>query len=91
MEKGTGNGSPLYDNASCTIELGPASGCVGDTSGVWQATLGGWWRFLHSWYGTMESGAQYSYTHRQIFDGVGGAPSANEQIIMTSFRFLPFQ
>ena len=61
--KGYGYGSPLYDNASCTIELGPASGCVGDTSGVWQATLGGWWRFLHSWYGTMEArGAVFLHT-----------------------------
>jgi outer membrane murein-binding lipoprotein Lpp len=89
--KGFGYGSPLYDNATCDIELGPASGCVGDTSGVWQVTLGGWWRFLHGWYGTMELGAQYSYTHRQIFEGIGGAPSTNEQILMTSFRYLPFQ
>jgi hypothetical protein len=37
-------------------------------------------------------GGQYSYTHRQIFEGIGGgAPSTNEQIFMTSFRYLPFQ
>jgi hypothetical protein len=89
--KGYGYGSPLYDNATCDIELGAASGCVGDTSGVWQATVGTWWRFLKGWYGTMELGEQYSYTHRQIFQGAGGAPSTNEQIIMTSFRYLPFQ
>jgi len=89
--KGFGYGSPLYDNATCDIELGASSGCVGNTSGVWQVTLGGWWRFVHGWYGTMELGGQYSYTHRQIFDGIGGAPSTNEQIFMTSFRYLPFQ
>ena len=88
---GYGYGSPLYDNSTCDTELGAASGCVGDTSGVWQATLGGWWQFLHGAFGTMELGAQYSYTHRQIFPGLGGAPSTNEQIVMTSFRYLPFQ
>lgn len=89
--KGFGYGSPLFNNSTCDIELGASSGCVGDTSGVWQVTVGGWWRFLHGWYGTMELGGQYSYTHRQIFEGIGGAPSANEQIFMTSFRYLPFQ
>jgi hypothetical protein len=89
--KSYGYGNRLYLNTTCDIELGAASGCVGNTSGVWQVTLGGWWRFLHGWFGTAELGAQYSYTHRQIFTGVGGEPHTNEQIFMASFRYLPFQ
>ena len=89
--KGYGYGNPLYLNTTCDIELGAASGCVANTSGVSQVTLGGWWRFLHGPFGTAELGAQYSFTHRQIFQGIGGEPSTNEQIFMASFRYLPFQ
>lgn len=38
--KGYGYGSPLYSNATCGTELGASAGCVGNTSGVYQATLG---------------------------------------------------
>lgn len=89
--KGYGYGSPLYSNLTCEEELAPSSGCVGNTSGVWQATLGGWWRFAKGPYGTMQVGPQYSYTHRSIFSGQGPTPSTDENIVMLSFRYYPFQ
>jgi hypothetical protein len=88
--KGFGYGSPLFINSGCFTELSPAT-CTGNTSSVTQGTIGGWWRFLHGNYGTMELGAQYSHTVRAVFSGVGGAPSANEDIVLLSFRYLPFQ
>ena len=86
-----GYGSPLYSNASCDIELGASSGCVGNTSGITQGTVGAWWRFIHNSYGTMQMGPQYSYTHRTIFQGLGPTPKADENIVMLSFRYYPFQ
>ncbi len=88
---GYGYGSALYANSTCGIELGAASGCVGNTSGVSQGTLGGWWKFIHGPYGTMQTGLQYSYTDRSIFKGVGPTPKTNDNMVMLSLRYYPFQ
>jgi hypothetical protein len=39
----------------------------------------------------MEAGAQYSYTHRSIFSGIGPTPSTDVNTALLSFRYLPFQ
>jgi TolA-binding protein len=88
---GFGYGSPLYANAGCDIELGTSSDCVGNTSGITQGTLGTWWKFVHGPYGTMQVGAQYSYTHRTIFQGVGPTPKTDDNMVFLSFRYYPFQ
>jgi hypothetical protein len=89
--KGYGYGSPLYSNTSCDVELGSSADCIGNTSAVTQGTLGAWWKFVHNQYGTMQVGAQYSYTERQIFQGLGPTPHTNENIVLFSFRYYPFQ
>ena len=38
----------------------------------------------------MELGAQYAYLRRNVFPGVGGEPSADENVVMLSFRYYPF-
>jgi hypothetical protein len=89
--KGYGYGSPLYPNTSCDIELGPSASCIGNTSGIWQITPGVWWKFLHSKeYGSMQVGAQYSYTHRTVFQGVGPTPKTDDNMFFLSFRYYPF-
>lgn len=88
--KGYGYGSPLYTNIGCGVELSTA-GCVANTSGLVQGTLGGWWRFLKGDYGTMEVGGQYSYTRRTIFGAIGGHSGTDENTVMLSLRYLPFQ
>ena len=85
-----GYGNPLYSNAGCNVELSTLA-CAANTSGIVQGTLGGWWRFLRGNYGTAQVGAQYSYTKRSIFQGLGGSPSTDENIIFLTFRYLPFQ
>jgi hypothetical protein len=90
--KGYGYGSPLYSNASCDTELGASSSCVGNTSSVAQGTVGGWWKVLHSKdFGSVQVGAQYSYTRRSVFDGVGPTPKASENVVLFSIRLYPFQ
>ena len=85
-----GYGNPNFSNAGCAIELSPLP-CTGNTSGVTQGTVGAWWRFYQGNYGTVQAGAQYSYTRRNIFRGIGGAPFADENIVMLSLRYFPFQ
>ena len=92
--KGYGYGSPLYSNAGCNIEQPgtPTITCTGNTSGVTQGTVGAWWRFVKGDYGTMQAGAQYSYTRRTSFASTkGGSPSTNDNMLFFSFRYLPFQ
>jgi hypothetical protein len=90
--KGYGYGSPLFVNSGCDVELSPLT-CTGNTSGLTEGTVGAWWRFLHGNYGTMQLGAQYAYVRRATFPGVGGggAPTANENMLMVSVRYYPFQ
>jgi hypothetical protein len=89
--KAYGYGNPLYPNTSCEEELGPSSDCVANTSGIIQGTIGGWWKFEKGSFGTMQVGPQYSYTHRSIYAGVGPTPKTDENIILLSFRYYPFQ
>ena len=84
-----GYGNPLYVNSGCDIEGSPLT-CVGNTQKISQGTLGFWWRFYQGKYGKVQFGAQASHTERKAFDGVGGAPSANDNMLFTSLRYYPF-
>ena len=86
-----GYGNPLYDNAGCSVEGAPGSTCVGNTSGVVQATLGAWYRLLHGDYGTVQVGTQYAYSKRFIFQGVGPTPKSDSNAFFFSLRYFPFQ
>ena len=67
-----------------------AANCVANAKSEWQGTIGGWYKFYQGKAGMMEVGASEAYIHIDTFAGVGGAPHANENIIMTSFRYYPF-
>ena len=86
-----GYGNPLYNNTGCEIELSPASTCVANTSGIVGGTVGGYWKFAKGSFGTMQVGAEYAYTHRSIFQGVGRTPQTDENTVLLSFRYYPFQ
>jgi hypothetical protein len=89
-----GYGNPNVNLAGCEIELGS---CSASTSAVIEGTIGFWWRVIKSAYGTAEVGAQYAYVARNTFSGVGAtpgstvSPSTNENIVLFSVRYLPFQ
>jgi hypothetical protein len=86
--QGFGYGSPLYNNSGCLIE--GSTLCAQNTSGIWQATLGTWYNLYKGDFGMLRLGAQYSYTHRDIFSGIGGAPSTDDNMVFASFRYYPF-
>jgi hypothetical protein len=88
-----GYGNPAVSLTGCTAELGP---CAAVTSAVIEGTVGAWWRILASNYGTVQVGGQYAYVVRNTFPGQGPkgtmlAPSTNENMILVSLRYLPFQ
>ncbi len=85
-----GYGNPAYNNLGCEVELS-TSPCTANTSGIVQGTVGGYYKFEKGAWGTMQVGAQYSYTHRAVFQGVGRTPNTDENIVLLSFRYYPFQ
>lgn len=85
---GYGYGSPLYVNSGCETEN--VGTCIANTRMTEQLTMGAWWKFYKGSYGTMQAGLQDSYTRRQIFTGVGGAPNTNDNMTFISLRYYPF-
>jgi hypothetical protein len=85
----SGYGNANYSNANCSAAL-TTTLCTANMKSEWQGTVGGWWKFYQGNSGMMEVGASEAYVHVDTFGGVGGAPHANENIIMTSFRYYPF-
>ncbi|HUY83414.1 MAG TPA: hypothetical protein VMU86_02475 [Steroidobacteraceae bacterium] len=86
---GYGYGNPLYSNSGCFSETAVGA-CVGNTRLVEQGTLGFWQRIYVGDYGKFQWGLQYSYTQRDAFAGVGGAPTANDSMVFASIRYFPF-
>ena len=82
-----GYGSGALVNSGCNT-LGGA--CQAETQDLKQVVLGTWQNIYKGNYGRFVVGVQGSYIERDAFSGVGGAPSTNETIVMTSFRYYPF-
>ncbi len=82
-----GYGSPLTNTKGCYVEGGT---CTASTKLVGQVMGGFWQRIYQGPFGRAQVGMEYSYTERFAFGGVGGAPVAKENILMTSFRYYPF-
>jgi hypothetical protein len=85
-----GYGNPLYNNLGCNVENSPAATCNGNTREIRQVTAGFFDTIYKGDYGTLKAGAQYSYTQRLAFEGVGGAPRTDDHIVMTQIRYYPF-
>ena len=83
----TGLGLPTLVNSGCNIVSGT---CQGNTRKVTQETVGFYWRFYHGPMGKLQFGAQYSHTERELFPGVGGGPTATDNMFFTNLRYYPF-
>ncbi len=89
----TGLGLSTANNSGCLIETSTTatSGtCAGNTRAVRQLTGGFWHKFYQGPMGRAQVGIQYSYTERELFAGVGGAPTAHNNMGFLSFRYYPF-
>ncbi|TDX61405.1 hypothetical protein EDE12_11559 [Methylosinus sp. sav-2] len=92
-----GYGNPGFVNSGCSVEgsytggpYGLIGSCVGQTKSLRQLTGGVWHNFYDGPGGKVRVGAQYSYTIKDSFIGVGGAPKATENMIFLSLRYMPF-
>jgi hypothetical protein len=84
----TGYGSPWFNNSGCDTELSNSPCMSGDQNrSVWEVTPGFWYRFWQGREGSLQLGASYSYVARKAWAGVGGTTGANENTVMTSFRY----
>jgi hypothetical protein len=84
---GFGVGLPTANNSGCFTEGGT---CAGNTRRIRQLTGGFWEKFYQGSYGRAQVGIQYSYTQRQLFEGVGGMPQVSNSMGFLSFRYYPF-
>ena len=88
-----GYGNPLYSNAGCKIDALPGQSptCTGNTKQLSEIALGGYWKFFKGDIGTMQAGLQLEHIKRETFEGVGGAPSTDLNVLFFSLKFFPFQ
>jgi len=91
-----GFGNPGFSNVGCTIVTpfsfagGIPANCIGNNRRVSDVTVGFWQNVYKGNYGRVAVGAQYAYIKREVFEGIGGAPSTDDNIILTSIRYYPF-
>jgi hypothetical protein len=84
-----GYGNPALSNAGCQTE-GSSLPCNANTRDLFEGTVGFWWKFYQGDFGSVRWGAQYEYIGRNVWGGVGGGGTADNNIFMTSFRYYPF-
>ena len=84
-----GYGNPVFINTCCETE-GSGLPCSGNTRVLQELSAGFWRKFYVGPWGQTRVGLQYSYIERDGFAGVGGAPTARENMVYVSFRYYPF-
>ncbi|HMK31613.1 MAG TPA: hypothetical protein VK473_18160 [Terriglobales bacterium] len=84
-----GYGSPTQNNTGCASEMISAASlsCGNQTRYAYELSPGFWYRFYRGPAGTVQMGAQYSFSNRALWRGTGGAPSGNENQFYTSLRY----
>jgi hypothetical protein len=91
-----GFGNPAFDNAGCTIttassfSTGATPTCVANNKRLTELTVGFWQDLYKGHLGRVALGAQYEYLKREAFEGIGGAPSTDDNVFYTSIRYYPF-
>ena len=76
--------------SAATSRNSPAASCNGNALEVRQYTAGIHDTVYQGNYGTVKAGVQYSFNQRFAFQGVGGAPKTDDNIVMTRIRYYPF-
>jgi hypothetical protein len=84
-----GYGNPEFVNSGCHTEGSPLA-CTANTRDIMEVTAGFWWKFYQGDFGSARWGTQYAYVARNVWGGVGGGGTADNNIVETSFRFYPF-
>lgn len=83
-----GYGSGSLNNSGCNVFGGT---CQAQTEDLRQIAAGTWQDVYRGNFGRFVVGLQYSYLQRVAFNATnGGAPSTNDNVVMTSIRYYPF-
>jgi hypothetical protein len=84
-----GYGSFLVNNTNCDLEVIPTGGaaCGAQNKNLADITSGFWYRLWQGPFGRLQYGAQVEYIWRNSYSGIGGAPSGNDVVGLTSVRF----
>ena len=93
-----GYGRPTQNTTGCGIETISANGvipaattnpanCAPDIRDISEASLGYWYDFYRGAKGRFRQGFQYSFLNKQTWRGTGGSPTANTNMVFTSFRY----
>jgi len=91
-----GLGNPGFSNAGCLITTpfsfagNTPANCIANNRRLSDVTVGFWQNVYKGDYGRVAVGAQYEYIKREVFEGVGGARSTDNNIVLTSLRYYPF-
>jgi hypothetical protein len=92
-----GYGSQIFTNATCLLEAVPGGGngftpgnpasCTNDTKSLFEYTVGFYYKFYNGPKGRIQWGPQYSHIIRNVWPGIGGGPHAEQNMVLTSFRY----
>ncbi|GGA53560.1 hypothetical protein GCM10011507_00850 [Edaphobacter acidisoli] len=91
-----GYAPPTGNNTGCEVEPPPTSGsgyapgsgtCLGATRDIAQGSVGWVYRAYSGPAGRLQYGLAYSYLTRTGWTGLGGAPTATNNMVYTSFRY----
>jgi hypothetical protein len=91
-----GYGNPVFDNSGCTITTAASfatntsATCVANTRRIMDMKVGFWQDMYKGPVGRFVAGAEYNYIKNKSFDGIGGAPSTDNNVVFTSLRYFPF-
>ena len=91
-----GYAPPSGSNAACFVEVLPtagtgyapgSAGCLDATRDIVQGTAGWSYRLYSGPAGRLQYGVAYSYLTRTAWAGVGGTPTATNNMVYTSVRY----
>lgn len=88
-----GFGNPGFSNAGCLIVTpfsfagGTPTNCIANNRRITELAVGFWQNVYKGNLGRVAVGAQYEYIKREVFDGIGGAPATDNNIVLTSIRY----
>ena len=95
-----GYGRPTANTTGCLISTVAAAGnntpassttnpanCAPDTRDISELSTGYWFDFYRGPKGRLRQGFQYSFLNKQTWRGTGGSPTANDNMVFTSFRY----
>jgi hypothetical protein len=93
-----GYGNPAFINRGCLVAdaasfaggPAPLGGCVANTRRLIDISGGFWHNIFKGDYGRLAVGAQYAWVRKEAFEGIGGAPRTDNNIVMTSVRYYPW-